>query len=95
MGELKTKMPVEVAEKVLEQTMQNNSCLSYWINGKAYKVDDAIETILAVHTKRENAIKSLGHDIRTFRESIGNEAVLIGFNSCVALCNKWIGKDKI
>ena len=74
--------------------MQNKSCISYWIDGKAYKVDDAIETILAVHTKRENAIKSLGHDIRTFRESIKNKVVLIGFNSCVALCNKWIGKDK-
>ena len=39
----------------------------------------------------KESIKGLGNDLRTFRDGIGSESALIGFNAAIALCNKWLG----
>ncbi|MBR2554176.1 MAG: hypothetical protein IKE94_04860 [Aeriscardovia sp.] len=49
---------------------------------------DEMETLDMI--PRES-IRGLGNDLRTFRDGIGSESALIGFNAAIALCNKWLG----
>lgn len=41
----------------------------------------------------EEKIKALGEELRTFRKSITDEKVLIGFNMAVAIFNKYLGEN--
>ena len=49
---------------------------------------DSIHELPSVNPQEPN-IKSLGEDLRIFRNSITDDKVLIGFNMAVAICNKY------
>lgn len=51
---------------------------------KSCAIHSAIETL-------ENQ-KTLGEELRKFREGITDENVLIGFNMAIAICNKYLGE---
>ena len=45
-------------------------------------------------TPQEQAIKTLGEEMRITQKGITDEKVLLGFNMAIALCNKHIGEPQ-
>lgn len=54
MNDYEKKMPIDKAEKVMEMLAKTNIGLTYWIDGKTYRANDALETIMAEHKELKN-----------------------------------------